>query len=97
MPSASRGRGSGTRFSRTRLALPWLISISTRLSRSVEVTAARRIARCAPCLISGASVATRWLPNVATYAAASTRLVLPWPFAPVNVDTPGASSRSAAA
>ena len=97
MPSASRGRGSGTRFSRTRFALPGLISISTRLSRSAELTTALRMARCAPCLISGASVATRWLPNVATYAAASTRLVLPWPFAPVKVDTPGVSSTSAAA
>ena len=65
MPSASRGRGSGTRFSRTRFALPALTSISIRLSLTGEATMALMMARSAPCLIRGASVATRWLPKVA--------------------------------
>ena len=72
-------------------------AFSAMARAAAEVTPARRMARSAPRRISGASAATRWLPKVATYAAASTRLVLPCPFAPVNVEAPGASSRSAAA
>lgn len=65
-PRASRGRGTGERFTLARLARPGLISISTSARRSSLTTAARTIARCAPCRTSGASVATRWLEWVAT-------------------------------
>ena len=65
-PSTWRGLVTGARLSRARFARPGLISISTRLSRSPEVTAARRIARSAPDRTSGASVATRCEPSVAT-------------------------------
>ena len=62
----SRGLVSGARFSRTRLARPGFSSISTRASLVASCTLARMIACSAPCLISGASCATRWLASVAT-------------------------------
>ena len=64
-PRTWRGRDTGERFSLARFARPGLISISTRLSRSAEVTAPRRMARSAPWRTRGASLATRWLPSVA--------------------------------
>jgi hypothetical protein len=57
--------GIGARFSLTRLARPGLSSISTSELPWAPVTAALSTARCAPCLTSGPSVATRWLPSVA--------------------------------
>ena len=93
----SRGRGSGARLSRTRLARPGLSSTSTSALPPAPVTAARSTARSAPCRTSGASVATRWLPSVARYPTASTRLVFPSPFGPLKMLTPAPSSRLSSA
>ncbi|WP_242473647.1 hypothetical protein [Blastococcus sp. TML/M2B] len=65
MPRRSRGRCMGARFTRTRLARPGLISISTSSSRSPRRSAARTTAWPAPCRTSGASDETRWLLIVA--------------------------------
>jgi hypothetical protein len=43
-----------------------LTSISISALPRNEVIAARMMARSAPCRTSGVSVATRWLPSVAT-------------------------------
>jgi hypothetical protein len=53
-------------LSLARLARAGLISISTSRLRPAAVTPARMTARSAPLRTSGASVATRWLPSVAT-------------------------------
>ncbi len=95
-PSTSRGRETGDRFTRARLADPGTISSSTSTCRPARAIAVRTVARDAPIRTRGASVGTRWLDSAATYPIASTRLVLPCPFGPISALTPGSSASSTA-
>src|ERR1051325_6795953 len=94
MPSTSRGLTCEDLLMRARLAFPGFSSSSTSCCRSPCLTCARMTARSAPMRTSGASEATRWLPRVARYPTASTRLVLPWPLGPTKAVTPGSSGTS---
>src|SRR4051794_24061813 len=86
-------------LTRARLALPGVTSTSTKVGRglpasSSRITRARTTALVVPARTSAASVGTRWLPRVATYPSASTRLVLPCPFGPTSAVMPGSSGSS---
>jgi hypothetical protein len=65
IPTTSRARGTGERFSRARFARPGLISISISVGRVPRTTVVRTTARSAPDRTNAASVGTRWLLNVA--------------------------------
>ncbi len=91
-PSRSRARRSGWRLTCTRLrpvADSWASMSSSRPSRSASV---RTTAKGAPRRTSASVGAPRNDASVASQASASSRLVLPSPFAPTRAVSPGARS-----
>ena len=88
-PSRSRVRCNGCLLSWTRLRPEARISASSSWTRAPSTTSARRIAASAPARTNAESVTPRNDFPVAAHPTASSRLVLPWAFAPEITVTPG--------
>src|SRR5581483_7250547 len=94
-PRRSRARCSRCRLTCTRLRPPLTISASSRSSRPSRSPSARTTAAAAPSRMRASGGAPRNDDNVARYASASRRFVLPSPLAPSTTVSPGANSTSA--